>query len=173
MPNFGKSLMASEIANDLANRIRRCAELAGSGDELSRRSGVPRRTLESYLSGRSEPKATNLAAIANAVGASLDWLIVGKGPMVAGEAGPPAEAAPGIDEELMGRVVDGITKVYKEERVGLPAIDLGRLAAPMYTDLVNAGLATWDEKLAGLKVALERLRRDLRTAVPDKAKLSA
>lgn len=73
--------MNSEIENGLKARIRHCADVAGSGDALARKSGVPRRTLENYLSGRSEPKASGLAAIAKAVDVSLDWLILGEGPM--------------------------------------------------------------------------------------------
>ena len=62
----------------LAKRIRQCAELVGSGDELARRTGIPRRTLETYLSGEAEPKASRLHAIAAVAKVSLDWLISGQ-----------------------------------------------------------------------------------------------
>lgn len=73
--------------------------MVGSGDELARRSGVPRRTLESYLSGRSEPKATALALIAGAAGVSLDWLLLGKSaaPEEATPVGPAVDAAVLVD----------------------------------------------------------------------------
>ena len=61
----------------LAKRIRLCAARVGSGDELARRTGIPRRTLETYLSGDAEPKASRLNAIAMAAKVSLDWLISG------------------------------------------------------------------------------------------------
>jgi len=61
----------------LAMRIRQCADNIGSGDELARRTGIPRRTLETYLTGLAEPKASRLAAIAMAAGVSLDWLVAG------------------------------------------------------------------------------------------------
>jgi len=75
-----------------------------------------------------------------------------------------AVAAPGeigLDEELMGRLVDGILKVYKEEGVRLPPIDLGRLVARFQADLV-AAYDDPDERKVGLKLALQQLRRDLR-----------
>lgn len=71
--------------DDLSARIRLCAQKVGSGDELSRRSGIPRRTLENYLSGRSEPKASAISAIAIAADVSTDWLITGLEPP---EGGP-------------------------------------------------------------------------------------
>ena len=61
----------------LAARIRQCADSIGSGDELARRTGIPRRTLETYLTGAAEPKASRLAAIAKVAGVSLDWLVTG------------------------------------------------------------------------------------------------
>lgn len=71
----------SEMPPGLPDRIRQCARLVGSGDELSRRSEIPRRTLENYLQGRSEPKASALFAIANSAGVSLDWLVAGRLPV--------------------------------------------------------------------------------------------
>lgn len=62
----------------LAQRIRQCADQLGSGDELARRTGIPRRTLETYLSADAEPKASRLLAIATAAQVSLDWLISGE-----------------------------------------------------------------------------------------------
>lgn len=51
--------------------------IAGSQIELSRRSGVPLRTLVAYLRGENEPKLSAAAAIAHAVAVSLDWLATG------------------------------------------------------------------------------------------------
>lgn len=73
------------VEDTLPDRLRVLAEEAGSGDNLSRISGVPRRTLENYLSGKSSPKAQNLYLLAKAVGASLDWLIAGEGSMYASD----------------------------------------------------------------------------------------
>ncbi len=64
---------------DLAARIRRCAEIAGSGDELARITAIPRRTLEYYLTGQSEPKVSRCVEIAKAVGVDVGWLVSGEG----------------------------------------------------------------------------------------------
>lgn len=74
------------FAKALGDRIRTCVGLAGSGEELSRRTGIPRSTLESYLNGDSEPKVSRLVAIAHAVEADLEWLATGKVRQVAADA---------------------------------------------------------------------------------------
>lgn len=80
------------MSETLADRIRECASIVGNGDELSRKTAIPRSTLEAYLTGESEPKASRCAAIAQAAGVSLDWLIAGRGdkqsaPIVAVDGG--------------------------------------------------------------------------------------
>jgi phage repressor protein C with HTH and peptisase S24 domain len=53
--------------------------MAGSGDELSRLSAIPRRTLEYYLTGQREPKVARCVDIAKAVGVDIGWLASGEG----------------------------------------------------------------------------------------------
>lgn len=90
---------------ELAARIRACADIAGSGDALSRKSGVPRRTLENYLSGHSEPKALVVLKIADAAGVTLDWLIAGRFPKRRSDSG---------DEPVSNRVVrDRAEAIYE------------------------------------------------------------
>jgi phage repressor protein C with HTH and peptisase S24 domain len=76
----------------LKDRIRQCSELAGSGDALARKTSIPRRTLETYLTGKTEPKASRIEAIARAVGVSVHWLVTGDGPMFLQEEGTPDES---------------------------------------------------------------------------------
>jgi len=92
--HFAFPLLESEMskteiqafAKALGDRIRHCVGLAGSGEELSRRTGIPRSTLESYLNGESEPKVSRLVAIAHAVEADLEWLATGALRQVAADA---------------------------------------------------------------------------------------
>ena len=63
----------------IADRIRECAKKVGSGNELARLTGIKRRTLEDYMTGASEPKASALFSIAKISGVTLDWLIAGEG----------------------------------------------------------------------------------------------
>ena len=67
---------------EVSKRIRKCANLVGSGDELSRQTHIARRTLENYFIGRSEPSISKISTIANAAGVSLEWLIDGHGEML-------------------------------------------------------------------------------------------
>lgn len=71
----------------LAGRIRHCAELAGSGDELARITAIPRRTLEYYMTGQSEPKVARCVDIAKAVGVDIGWLASGEGDKMRGRVG--------------------------------------------------------------------------------------
>lgn len=76
------------MSEGLAERIRHCAELAGSGDELARITAIPRRTLEYYLTGQSEPKVARCVDIAKAVGVDIGWLASGEGDKMRGRSGP-------------------------------------------------------------------------------------
>lgn len=72
------------MSEGLAERIRQCAEMAGSGDELARLTAIPRRTLEYYLTGQSEPKVARCVEIARAVGVDIGWLASGEGDKLKG-----------------------------------------------------------------------------------------
>lgn len=161
--------------DDLSARIRLCAQKVGSGDELSRRSGIPRRTLENYLSGRSEPKASAISAIAIAADVTTDWLITGTGPMRRGEAAeaaPVAPAAPAgrapLDADLLGLVIEGVHTTYRDENARIDQRNAARLAARIYDDVLIACEGDDDPgaRKAALRMALQQLRRDLR-AHPD------
>ncbi|WP_447588709.1 XRE family transcriptional regulator [Aquipseudomonas campi] len=67
------------MSDALAARMRKCAEIAGSGDELARITAIPRRTLEYYLTGEREPKIGRCVEIAKAVGVDIAWLASGEG----------------------------------------------------------------------------------------------
>ena len=120
-------------AHTLAERIRKCAALVGSGDELARRTGIPRRTLESYMTGDSEPKASRIVAIAQAADVSVDWLVTGK---------PPVHTA-----ERIGQFVEATDRKSSVPVVGLAECGLKGwyLGAPMAVsalrpaDLADAG----------------------------------
>lgn len=81
------------MTDSLAARIRECANIVGNGDSLARKTAIPRSTLEAYLTGDSEPKASRCAAIAEAAGVSLDWLIAGKQSASGSTGGESPEAA--------------------------------------------------------------------------------
>jgi len=60
-----------------------------------------------------------------AAGLTLDWLVTGADQVEL----PRASDDVHVDDELMGRVTDAIARLYKDERVALSPVDLGRLSA--------------------------------------------
>ena len=72
------------MSEGLADRIRQCADMVGSGDELARLTAIPRRTLEYYLTGQSEPKVARCVDIAKAAGVDVGWLASGEGDKLKG-----------------------------------------------------------------------------------------
>jgi phage repressor protein C with HTH and peptisase S24 domain len=77
----------NETIMDLAQRIRECADICGGVGALAQKSAIPRRTLDSYLAGGSEPKWSNLCAIAKAAVVNYDWIMDGAGPMTDSASG--------------------------------------------------------------------------------------
>ena len=71
--------MSEETIADMPLRLRMCAQRVGGGNELARKTGIPRRTLENYLNGKTEPVPSRLVTIAEAAGADLLWLLAGSG----------------------------------------------------------------------------------------------
>lgn len=151
--------------NDLGARFLEVRRFLGKSQrQIAEAVDVSLTSWQNYERGINQPGSEVLQAIRR-LGVSVDWLLTGEGAMRPGEApAAPAGGQVALDRELHGRVVDGIARIYKEERIGLPGVDLGRIAADMYADLANAGLGSWDEKMAALRFALEQLRRTLRVA---------
>ncbi|MEW6124140.1 MAG: helix-turn-helix transcriptional regulator [Pseudomonadota bacterium] len=151
----------TEKPESMADRIRLCADIVGSGNELARRTGIARASLENYFKGR-EPQASKLAAIANAAGVSLDWLIAGKTAETNVEGPPPVQSTT-IDVELLGRLTDAISRLYKDLGVSLAPVDLGRLAGERYSDIA-AATTDPDEQRAMIKLVVQQLRKDIQAA---------
>lgn len=102
---------------ELANRIRECVSRAGGGGEMSRKTGIPRGTLEDYLTGKSEPKASRLAAIAKAADASLDWLVTGSDPTF--KTGKNKD----ITRLWSSIVIEELARFVKKMKLDLPAYE--------------------------------------------------
>jgi transcriptional regulator with XRE-family HTH domain len=124
----------------LIERLRKCAKLAGSGDELSRRTGIPRRTLENYLSGRSEPKAVNLEQICRVVGVNGHWLLTGDGPELVKDLESNAtESSSPVDVELLGLVIARLEKEIATRGARPAPAKKAELIALLYDYMVETG----------------------------------
>lgn len=65
---------AERARGELASRIASAVRLGGGRTRVAAAADIPVGSLDRYTSGKSEPPALTLAAIANACNVSLDWL---------------------------------------------------------------------------------------------------
>lgn len=93
--------MLQETMTDMPLRLRMCAQRVGGGNELARKTAIPRRTLENYLNGKTEPVPSRLLAIAGAAGADLLWLLAGTGEFKPASPGSSGGALEGDRLEAM------------------------------------------------------------------------
>ena len=68
-----------QVDLSLAERLRECVKLAGSAAKLARIAGMPRSTLETYLTGANAPKPDRLRTICQVLGVNGHWLLLGEG----------------------------------------------------------------------------------------------
>lgn len=135
--------------------------------------GVSGRTLQDLEAGDRLPKADALQRLVE-LGCNMNWLVTGAGNMVSlplgGGAEPPTPpAAPAVDGQLLGRVVDAIKALYKAEGVGIADIQVGQVAAAWYNQIVAE--APDDPIGQGLALAgrIEEHRAQLRRDAGDPA----
>lgn len=162
--------------SELGRRLERVADLYPSRKVAAEVAGKSVDMLAAYLKGRIDPPLGAVQRLCADKGISVDWLLTGEGPMMVADrqlAEPPALPAPApastpvaaaIDEDLMARVAEGIADIYKTENAAIYPLVLVRTATRLYADLV-AVCETPEERLAGLKMALHQLRRELRQPV--------
>lgn len=128
----------------LAQRVRQCAAAVGGGDALAQKTAIPRRTLESYLTGTTEPKASRLVAIARAANVSLEWLLTGEGteePAPQVLKSEPLEAAIRIVE----RWLDAHRRVMQPEKKAAAILAIYEMIAQD----IEEGRPPLDERRAG------------------------
>ena len=82
--------MNSDAPMTFADRLKLASDAVGGLTNVSRMCGIPRRTLDNYRVGGSEPRVTDIPKIAQALGVYIEWLVSGEGPMRPDDA-PPAQ----------------------------------------------------------------------------------
>lgn len=70
--------MTTAAAVTIGDRLRECARRVGTIDRLAKLAGIPRRSLEDYIHGLAEMKASRLFSVANAARVSPIWLQTGE-----------------------------------------------------------------------------------------------
>lgn len=148
----------------ISDRLR---EIIGQGSvhAFAKRCEVSGTAMRQYLEG-SIPSADKAARIASQSGVNLQWLVTGEGPKYPEPVRPAGDAA--IDPELLGRVIDRISRVYRDERVHLADVELGRLAAVYYAELLDFS-ADPEERMVFLDLIGVRVRKAIRAAAADPA----
>jgi len=68
------------VNGNFQSRLREIAKEYGGNRAICDKSGVSERTFANWLSGASEPKIIGIAAIAEAAGVTIDWLVNGTKP---------------------------------------------------------------------------------------------
>lgn len=142
----------------LHERLKRCAELLGGATALAIKTGIKLRTLHAYLSGEVKkvpPAKLNL--IAEATGVSVEWLVTGQGPMMAGRAvREPAgsyevESACKINVEALAQAIRQAYLFVRDFCGELDADELAMLSAMLY--------ASWKSLTDEEKESPERMRK--------------
>jgi len=144
---------------ELGTRLKEVLKLVGGLKGASTIVGYKAEQISKWRDGNARPPFYALQMLAKAADVSLDWLAGGGADREPGTPGEQGQAV--VDEELMGRITDAIARLYKDEKVGLAAIDLGRLSGRKYAEIASA---TDDalERLAMIKLVVTQLRADLR-----------
>ena len=138
-----------------AERLRMAIPEGVKLQEVSNSIGVSLSGLKKWLSEDADPSMSSIAQFSLVYGVSLDWLIHGRG-----EMRPGKEASlnhPDVDQELLGRCSDSFASLYKDLGITLSALDLGRLAAEAYNDVVVA--ESDEERRGALKVIINQHRK--------------
>lgn len=149
----------------------RIRELVGKGsvNGFAKTVGLPTATIRQYLEG-SIPGAEKAAQIAERCNVSLVWLITGEGPKArqssVDDKSKVIVPTKGllIDPELFGRVLDRVSRAYRETGMRASDIDKGRVAAEKYSEIIGQA-GNEDEWPALLDLMEVRLKRALQTAV--------
>lgn len=145
----------------LRERIRQLADEFPSRTAAAEAAGLSKQQLHNVMTGRNRPSLLPMAQLAAARGRSLDWLVTG-------------DRTPSVDydPELLGAIVDTLARVYEEEGVKLPPVELGRLAAHEHR-VITATTTNPDERRVAVRLAAERVRLALRTEEPARRKPGA
>lgn len=147
------------------DRLRGMVAESSSERAFAREVGIPQGTLRGLLAGKS-PTLETLTAIVSAKGVEYRWLATGAGPQFAGQGVPRRIPTASFDAELLGRVVDKVARVYREEGVRLQDVELGRIAAERYAEIVEFSDDP-DERLGFVEVVAARVRKAIRAAAAD------
>lgn len=145
---------------DLSDRIKQAAQEIGGLNRLAERTGIPRRTLGSWLEGR-KPKPEALQKIASAAELNLAWLISGIGEKYVGERLEREAEVERQNAEFEASFSRGMRALERGLRQDDPSYDMQvRARAPKFDVALLervARIVTETHKEAGIKIAPEKV----------------
>jgi len=155
--------MNSEMDAELVLRLKAAVKVIGNAKKVAADAGIPQQTFANHLSGRSQPKATHVAAVAKATGVSIAWLLTGIGPMLHTELHEAGfkTARMDVERDLLASLADGLAAVHKEANSRLSPGALMRLALQHYDTITASAPADQAERSAMVKHAIEVEKRAL------------
>jgi len=106
----------------IQERLKQAIDATGKNlNEVSELIGMPYRSLQNYVRGERDPKASALEGLVTRLGISVDWLITGEGPMFRGQEShsgpfqdPDYTEVPLYDIEASA----GHGSLFDQERIG-------------------------------------------------------
>lgn len=116
----------------MAERLKAAVRSSGGNTHVAQVSGVPLRTLNSYMAGAADPKMTKLGRIAEACGTTVDALMGRK---------LPGAASPGSTGDLSLPTGDGTTMIARRVAQGHGELMVpeGFVAVPFLEVRASAG----------------------------------
>lgn len=123
---------------------------------------VSKNTIGMYERGERRPEAEVLARMHEVLGVDINWLLTGSGRMRRDEE-PVKAAEPATDARLIGRLTEGISRVFAETGQAAALHQIAERAA-RYHDRIVATVADPDDRLVEAGSVLAELRAELRAA---------
>lgn len=123
-----------------ASRLREVIDAYGSASGLAKAIERSEGAVRKWLRGESEPNVTDLRAVCEQTGTSIEWLVTGRGvrdalaPSVRDAAPQPYQT--GTREPLNGQLLEGILLAVQEELrsagLELPLLKQSMLVVTLY-----------------------------------------
>jgi hypothetical protein len=123
-----------------AARLREVIDAYGSASALAKTIERSEGAVRKWLRGESEPNVTDLRALCEQTGTSIEWLVTGKGSREAHsevrEGAPPPPYQSTVREHLNVQLLEGILLAVQEELRGaqleLPHLKQAMLVVTLY-----------------------------------------
>lgn len=129
----------------IGTRISEIASRVGSKKALARKAHISESHLYRYISGKSEPTASKLVALADAGKVSISWLATGEGNKDA-EARPGAQQGGTLDLDMVEYVIAGLESRWAARGVRLPPQTKGHVIRLVLEYLQKEGKTETDDK---------------------------